>query len=83
MSWSVCSLGILVRGATRGVADRFIGKLIGLMILTLLVDIVLAIIINGFVTYVNNTLGDVATASKPEATSICTSLLIFLSDSAA
>ena len=65
-------------GATRGVADRFIGKLIGLMILTLLVDIVLAIIINGFVTYVNSTLGNVATASKPEAILICTQLVIFL-----
>lgn len=65
-------------GATRGVADRFIGKLIGLMILTLLVDIVLAIIINGFVTYVNSTLGNVAIASKPEAILICTQLVIFL-----
>jgi type IV secretion system protein VirB6 len=64
--------------ATRGVADRFIGKLIGLMILTLLVDIVLAIIINGFVTYVNSTLGNVAIASKPEAILICTQLVIFL-----
>jgi type IV secretion system protein VirB6 len=65
-------------GATRGVADRFVGKLIGLTLLTLLVDIVLAIIINGFITYVNSTLGNVATASKPEAILICTQLVIFL-----
>jgi type IV secretion system protein VirB6 len=65
-------------GATRGVADRFVGKLIGLTLLTLLVDIVLAIIINGFVIYVNNTLGNIATASKPEAILICTQLVIFL-----
>ena len=64
--------------ATRGVADRFIGKLIGLTLLTLLVDIVLAIIINGFVTYVNSTLGNVAAASKPEAILICMQLVIFL-----
>jgi type IV secretion system protein VirB6 len=64
--------------ATRGVADRFVGKLIGLTLLTLLVDIVLAIIINGFVTYVDNTLGTVAIASKPEAILICTQLVIFL-----
>ncbi len=37
--------------ATRGVADRFVGKLIGLTILILLVDVVLSIIINGYVTY--------------------------------
>jgi type IV secretion system protein VirB6 len=64
--------------ATRGVADRFVGKLIGLTLLTLLVDIVLAIIINGFVTYVDSTLGNVATATKPEAILICTQLVIFL-----
>ncbi|MDE8344220.1 MAG: type IV secretion system protein, partial [Acidocella sp.] len=39
--------------ATRGIADRFIGKLIGLTILTLLIDIVLSIIINGDAAYFN------------------------------
>ncbi|MDE2343412.1 MAG: type IV secretion system protein, partial [Betaproteobacteria bacterium] len=39
--------------ATRGVADRFVGKLIGLTILTLLIDIVLSIIVNGDNTYFN------------------------------
>lgn len=64
--------------AARGVADRYIGKLIGLTLLTLLVDIVLAVVINGFVSYVDSTLGNVATASKPEAILICTQLVIFL-----
>jgi type IV secretion system protein VirB6 len=64
--------------ATRGIADRFIGKLIGLALLTLLVDIVLSIIINGFITYVDQTMTNVAVASKPEAIIICTQLVIFL-----
>jgi type IV secretion system protein VirB6 len=64
--------------ATRSIADRFIGKLIGLTILTLLVDIVLSIIINGFTTYVDQTMTSVAIASKPEAIIICTQLVIFL-----
>jgi type IV secretion system protein VirB6 len=64
--------------ATRSIADRFIAKLIGLTILTLLVDIVLSIIINGFTTYVDETLANVSLASKPEAILICTQLVIFL-----
>jgi type IV secretion system protein VirB6 len=64
--------------ATRGIADRFIGKLIGLTILTLLVDVVLSVIINGFTTYVTETMTNVAVASKPEAIIICTQLVIFL-----
>ena len=39
--------------ATRGIADRFVGKLIGLTIFTLLIDIVLSIIINGDAAYFN------------------------------
>jgi type IV secretion system protein VirB6 len=47
-------------GATRGIADRFIGKLISLSILVLLVDIVLAIIVSGYVNYIASTLSIVA-----------------------
>jgi type IV secretion system protein VirB6 len=64
--------------ATRGIADRFVGKLIGLTLLTLLVDIVLSIIINGFITYVDTTLATVSAASKPEAILLCTQLVVFL-----
>ncbi len=64
--------------ATRGVADRFIGKLIGLTLLTLLVDIVLSVIINGFITYVDNMQTSVAAATKPEAILLCTQLVVFL-----
>jgi type IV secretion system protein VirB6 len=64
--------------ATRGIADRFVGKLIGLTLLTLLVDIVLSIIINGFTSYVDTTLANVGAASKPEAILLCTQLVIFL-----
>jgi type IV secretion system protein VirB6 len=42
--------------ATRGVADRWVGKLISLSILTLLVDIVLSIIIQGDTSYFNTAL---------------------------
>lgn len=64
--------------ATRGIADRFVGKLIGLTLLTLLVDIVLSIIINGFTSYVDTTLANVAATSKPEAILLCTQLVVFL-----
>jgi len=64
--------------ATRGVADRFVGKLISLVLLTLLVDIVLSIIVNGFINYVDTTLVNVAAASKPEAILLCTQLVVFL-----
>ena len=64
--------------ATRGIADRFVGKLIGLTLLTLLVDIVLSIIVNGFISYVDGTLANVAAASKPEAILLCTQLVVFL-----
>ena len=47
--------------ATKGIADRFVGKLIGLTILILLVDVVLSIIINGYVTYTADTLAVVST----------------------
>jgi type IV secretion system protein VirB6 len=64
--------------ATRGVADRFVGKLIGLTLLTLLVDIVLSVIINGFITYVDNMQTSVAASTKPEAILLCTQLVVFL-----
>ncbi len=64
--------------ATRQIADRFLGKLIGLALLTLLVDIVLSIIVNGFISYVDTTAANVATASKPEAILLCTELFVFL-----
>ena len=47
--------------ATKGIADRFIGKLISLAILILLVDIVLSIIINGYTTYIADTMAIVTT----------------------
>jgi type IV secretion system protein VirB6 len=64
--------------ATRGIADRFIGKLIGLTLLTLLVDIVLSIIVNGFISYVDTTQANVTVASKAEAILLCTQLVVFL-----
>lgn len=64
--------------ATRSIADRFLGKLIGLTLLTLLIDIVLSVIINGFVSYVDTTSANVAVASKPEAILLCTQLVLFL-----
>ena len=64
--------------ATRGIADRFVSKLIGLTLLTLLVDVILAVIINGFVTFVNNISVGVGFASKAEAILMCTELVIFL-----
>lgn len=64
--------------ATRSIADRFLGKLIGLSLLTLLIDIVLSVIINGFVSYVDATSANVAVASKPEAILLCTQLVLFL-----
>lgn len=48
-------LGGYLFDATRGVADRFIGKLIGLTILTLLIDIMLSIMVKGFDSYIAST----------------------------
>ena len=64
--------------ATRGAADRFVGKLIGLTLLTLLVDIVLSIIINGFISYVATIQVGVTLASKAEAILLCMQLVVFL-----
>ncbi|MBU6418764.1 MAG: type IV secretion system protein [Proteobacteria bacterium] len=64
--------------ATRGVADRFIGKLIGLTILTLLIDIVLSIIVNGDNTYFNSSMTGLQGASTAETIAICIQYVAFL-----
>ncbi len=64
--------------ATRGVADRFVGKLIGLTILTLLIDIVLSIIINGDAAYFNVSMTSLNLANTAETVTICIQFLAFL-----
>lgn len=64
--------------ATRGVTDRFIGKLIGLTILTLLIDIVLSIIVNGDNTYFNSSMTGLQGASTAETIAICIQYVAFL-----
>jgi type IV secretion system protein VirB6 len=64
--------------ATRGIADRFIGKLIGLTILTLLIDIVLSIIINGDAAYFNVSMTNLSFANTAETVTICIQFLVFL-----
>lgn len=49
--------------ATRGVAERWIGKLIGLSILTLLVDVTVTIILNGEKNYMSAGLANATAAS--------------------
>jgi type IV secretion system protein VirB6 len=63
---------------TRGVADRFVGKLIGLTILTLLIDIVLSIIVNGDNTYFNSSMTGLEGASTAETIAICIQYVVFL-----
>ena len=46
--------------ATRGIADRFISKLIGLAVLTLLVDIMLSIIDGGINTYCGDVVSSIS-----------------------
>jgi type IV secretion system protein VirB6 len=65
-------------GATRGIADRFLGKLVGLTILTLLIDIVLSIIINGDAAYFNVSMTSLTFASIAETVTICIQFLAFL-----
>jgi type IV secretion system protein VirB6 len=43
--------------ATRGIAERWIGKLVGLSLLTLLIAMTLQIILQGDITYLNTTVG--------------------------
>ncbi len=44
--------------STKGVAERWVGKLVGLTILSLLIDIVLGIILSGEETYMRQILND-------------------------
>lgn len=65
--------------ATRGTADRWVGKLISLSILTLLVDIVLSIIIQGDTAYFNVSMTDMSGGIPViESVTICIQFLIFL-----
>ena len=64
--------------ATRGIADRWVGKLISLTILTLLVDIVLSIIIQGDTSYFNDSITYMSTATVLASVTICIQFLIFL-----
>lgn len=64
--------------ATRGVADRWVGKLVSLAILTLLVDIILSIIIRGDTAYFNVSLTSMSAATVLASVTICTQFLAFL-----
>jgi type IV secretion system protein VirB6 len=71
-----CLAGYLFQ-ATKGIADRFVSKLIGLALLSILVDIVLSIIISGFLSYVNTTQGYIVGSTKAESVGLCLQLVIF------
>ena len=65
--------------ATRGISDRWVGKLIGLTILTLLIDIVLSIIIAGDQSYYTTSLANMgAGATVLESVTISIQFLIFI-----
>jgi len=64
--------------ATRGVADRWIGKLIGLTLLTLLVDIVLSIIIDGDKAYFNVSMTSLNGATITDTITIVIQFFTFL-----
>jgi type IV secretion system protein VirB6 len=74
--------------ATRGVADRFVGKLIGLTLLILLVDIALSIIDAGINEYGQSVLVSIASGQSsgwfgtseniPATIYICVQLVVFL-----
>lgn len=65
--------------ATRGVADRWVGKLISLSILTLLIDIVLSIIIQGDTAYFNVSLAEMGVGGAViQSVTICIQFMIFL-----
>ena len=64
--------------ATRGVADRWVGKLIALSILTLLVDVVLSIIIAGDQSYFKREHDQHDWRYGHRAVTICIQFLIFL-----
>ena len=65
--------------ATKGIADRWIGKLIGLTILTLLIDIVLSIILDGDRSYYNVSMTSLTIATVAETVTICIQFVVFLS----
>ena len=65
--------------ATKGVADRWIGKLIGLTILTLFIDIVLSIILDGDRSYYNLSMTSLTVATVAETVTICIQFVVFLS----
>ena len=73
-----CLAGYLFQ-ATKGIADRFVSKLVGLAMLSLLVDIVLSIIITGFLSYVNTTQGYIVGSTKAKSVGLCLQLVIFFS----
>ena len=64
--------------ATRGIADRWVGKLIGLAILMLLVDIVLSIIIQGDQAYFNTSMNSLTVATVVDTITIGIQFLMFL-----
>jgi type IV secretion system protein VirB6 len=65
--------------ATRGVADRWVGKMITLAILTLLVDVVLSIIIQGDTAYFNVSIANMSLGGTVvNNVTICIQFLIFL-----
>ena len=64
--------------ATRAVTDRWIGKLIGLSLLTLLVDVVLSIIIDGDQAYFNVSMTSLTGASITDTITIVIQFLTFL-----
>lgn len=64
--------------ATRGVADRFVGKLISLSILVLLVNIVLSIIVEGYLAYIADTLGQVTSnTNRAFDIAVCDQMEVF------
>ena len=74
--------------ATKGVADRYVGKLVSLAILTLLVDVVLAILVHAINTYLATTSADIVagqtqgwfgtTENATASVFICVQLVFFL-----
>ncbi|WP_287988915.1 type IV secretion system protein [Acidiphilium sp.] len=64
--------------ATRGVADRWVGKLISLAILMLLVDIVLSLIIQGDMAYYSDTFSGISLVGAAQAVTLVVQFLMFL-----
>jgi type IV secretion system protein VirB6 len=64
--------------ATRSIADRWVGKLIGLSLLTLLIDIILSIILNGDQAYFNVSMTNLSLATILDTITIVIQFLGFL-----